>query len=154
MLLTFSEMLRYQLYECNVEQIGLDREINYIRNYIALKKSRMNEKIAVSFCTGKVSSNLQIAPLLLITFIENAFKYVGFNEQKDNLVDIKLCHEDGKLVFSVNNTKDNFINNTESSGLGIANAKRRLELIYPGKHVLIINDRQDDFRVVLTLNDL
>jgi two-component system LytT family sensor kinase len=154
MLLIFSEMLRYQLYECNVEQIGLDREINYIRNYIALQKSRMNEKIVVSFCTNEISGNLQIAPLLLITFIENAFKYVGFNEQKDNLVDIKLCHRDGKLIFSVINTKDNFINSTDSSGLGIANAKRRLELIYPGKHSLKITDREDDFEVVLTLNDL
>ena len=80
MLLVFSEMLRYQLYECNVEQIELDREINYIRNYIALQKSRIDERIEVSFYAPETNGNTLVPPLILITFIENAFKYVGFNE--------------------------------------------------------------------------
>jgi sensor histidine kinase YesM len=155
MLLVFSEMLRYQLYECNVEQIELDREVNYIRNYIAIQKSRMNENIAVTFCTDELTGNLKIAPLLLITFIENAFKYVGFTEQKENRVDIKLYHQNSRLIVTIFNTKDNFINSAEkASGLGIANAKRRLELIYPEKHRLKITDTEDTFEVNLTLQDL
>lgn len=155
MLLVFSEMLRYQLYECNVEQIELEREVNYIRNYIAMQKSRMNEEVEVSFCTDDITGNLKIAPLLLITFIENAFKYVGFNEQKANRVEIRLCHQNGELFFRIFNTKDTYINRIEkASGLGIANAKRRLELIYPGKHVLNINDTEDTYELTLTLQHL
>jgi two-component system, LytTR family, sensor kinase len=155
MLLVFSDMLRYQLYECNVDQIELEREVNYIRNYIAMQKSRMNEKIAVNFCASENNGNIKIAPLLLISFIENAFKYVGFNEQRHNEVEIKLWHEDGKLLFRIINTKDTFINRAEkSSGLGIANAKRRLELIYPGMHLLQIDNREEDFEVMLTIYNI
>jgi two-component system, LytTR family, sensor kinase len=155
MLLVFSDMLRYQLYECNVDQIELEREVNYIRNYIAMQKSRMNEKIAVNFCASENNGNIKIAPLLLISFIENAFKYVGFNEQRHNEVEIKLWHEDGKLFFRIFNTKDTFINRAEkSSGLGIANAKRRLELIYPGMHLLQIDNREEDFEVMLTIYNI
>jgi two-component system LytT family sensor kinase len=155
MLLVFSEMLRYQLYECNVEQIELDRELNYIRNYIAMQKSRIDERIAVSFCAGEINGSIKVAPLLLITFIENAFKYVGFNEFKENQVDITLKHENGNLLFRIFNTKDTFINHSErSSGLGIANAKRRLELLYPNKHQLKINDHEDNYEITLTFFDI
>ena len=152
MLLVFSDMLRYQLYECNVDLIELDKEVNYIKNYIALQKSRMDERIKVSFYADNINGNIKIAPLLLITFIENAFKYVGFNERIDNVVNIGLNYTDGNLYFRIYNTKDTFINPTESSsGLGIANTKRRLELIYPGKHQLKINDNEDSYQITLIL---
>ncbi|MGZ3751924.1 MAG: sensor histidine kinase [Mucilaginibacter sp.] len=155
MLLVFSEMLRYQLYECNVEQIELDRELNYIRNYIAMQKSRMDERIVVSFCTCAINGSMKIVPLLLITFIENAFKYVGFNESKENRVDITLKYENGNLEFRIFNTKDTFINHSEgSSGLGITNAKRRLELLYPGKHSLKINNEENNYEINLTLFEI
>lgn len=155
MLLVFSEMLRYQLYECNVEQIELDRELSYIRNYITLQKSRMDDRITVSFCACEINGSMKVAPLLLITFIENAFKYVGFNECKENRIDIRLSYEDGSLVFSIFNTKDTFINHSEmASGLGIANAKRRLELLYPDRHQLIINNQESSYEITLTLQDV
>jgi LytS/YehU family sensor histidine kinase len=155
MLLVFSEMLRYQLYECNVEQIELSRELNYIRNYIALQKSRIDERIAVSFNSGEINGNIQVAPLLLITFIENAFKYVGFNEGKENRIDINLNCRSGRLIFSIWNTKDAFINHSATaSGLGIANARRRLELLYPGKHELVIANGEDTYEIILTLYDI
>ena len=98
---------------------------------------------------------MKVAPLLLITFIENAFKYVGFNECKENRIDIKLSYEDGNLVFSIFNTKDTFINHSETaSGLGIANAKRRLELLYPNKHQLLIDDQESSYETTLTLQDV
>lgn len=152
MLLVFSEMLRYQLYECNVELIELDRELNYIRNYIALQKSRIDERIKVSFCTDGVHGDVKVAPLIFITFIENAFKYVGFNESKENSIDIKLICDDDGLHFSIVNTKDSFINQADkSSGLGIANVKRRMELLYPGRHILKIDDTENCYSVSLTL---
>src|SRR5450432_814520 len=155
MLLKFSEMLRYQLYECNVEKIELDRELNYIKNYISLQKSRMDERIRVSSCFDAIDGNSKIAPLLLITFIENAFKYVGFNEREENFINIRLGQNEGKLHFNIINTRDNFSFRTDkSSGLGIGNAKRRLELLYPDRHQLKIEGKDDRFEVDLILFDL
>lgn len=156
MLLVLSEMLRYQLYECNVEQIALDREVNYLRNYITLQKGRIDERVAVNFCADEVvDEQITIAPLLLITFIENAFKYVGFNEDGPNVVNINLRYANGKLIFKVFNTKDNYINHTEgSSGLGIANTKRRLEILYPDRHQLNISNDEKNYEVELILEKL
>ena len=155
MLLKFSEMLRYQLYECNVDLIDLDREVNYIRNYIDLQKSRMNERIDVRFCDEGPKSSERIAPLLLITFIENAFKYVGFDEHQPNYVRISLHRSEAKLRFNVINSRDGYINGVEgSSGLGLVNVRRRLELLYPGRHLLEIHDGTNNFEVNLELDNL
>jgi len=152
MLLVFSEMLRYQLYECNVEQIELDKEITYISNYIALQKSRMNERVSVQF-DHQLDGHVYIAPLMLITFIENAFKYVGFDEQQDNRISILLKYSEARLEFAIFNTKDGFLSklSEDASGLGIANVKRRLELLYPGRYDLKVNDDTAGFTVNLTL---
>ncbi len=153
MLLVFSEMLRYQLYECNVEQISLESEINYIKNYIAIQKGRIDERITVSLVVDEINGQVMIAPLLFITFIENAFKYVGFNEGKQNSIEIFLKHEGGNLIFKVFNTKDAYMGSQpeKSSGLGIANTKRRLEILYPNRHELSINNAENSYGVALTL---
>ncbi|WP_413668680.1 sensor histidine kinase [Mucilaginibacter sp. Mucisp86] len=155
MLLVFSEMLRYQLYECNVEQIDLNKELNYIRNYIAIQKGRIDEMVVVSLCADDIKGQIYVAPLLFITFVENAFKYVGFNESRINKVDISLKQEGDNLQFRVYNTKDSFPGRDEhSSGLGIANTKRRLEILYPQKHRLEITDSGDSFEINLVLLDI
>lgn len=155
MLLVFSEMLRYQLYECNVEQIDLNREINYIRNYIAIQKGRVDERVMVNLCADEIEGQIYVAPLLFIAFVENAFKYVGFNEGRLNKVDISMKQEGDNLLFRVYNTKDNFVGRDErSSGLGIANTKRRLEILYPKKHRLEITDSGDSFEINLVLLDV
>lgn len=155
MLLVFSEMLRYQLYECNVEQIALESEINYIKNYIAIQKGRIDERITVTFNADSPAGQVMIAPLLFINFIENAFKYVGFNEGRQNHIDISLKYESGTLAFRVFNTKDTFINKAgKASGLGIANTRRRLEILYPGKHLLNIKNNDEDYELTLTLFDV
>jgi len=152
MLLVFSDMLRYQLYECNVDYIDLDRELNYIRNYIAIQKSRIDERIAVTFYTGKIDGPVKIAPFLLITFIENAFKYIGFNENRPNRIDIDLTYNGNMIFFTITNTKDAFTNQSKKlPGLGIANAKRRLELLYPYRHELTIIEKEERFEVILIL---
>ncbi len=155
MLLVFSDMLRYQLYECNVERIALGKEINYIKNYITLQKSRLDERIQVCFCADEINSNVQIAPLILITFIENAFKHIGFDENKENHIEMKLYHNKQGLVFTINNTNYNSVNTLEgASGLGIANVKRRLELLYTNRHNLQIDKQENNYSVSLTLYDI
>jgi len=152
MLLVFSDMLRYQLYECTVDYIDIDRELNYIRNYIAIQKSRIDERIKVSFYSGKIDGNIKIAPFLLISFIENAFKYVGFNEYGNNKIEISITYNDAMIFFTITNTKDTFtVQSKRSSGLGIANAKRRLELLYPHRHELTIIEKDESFEVILIL---
>jgi sensor histidine kinase YesM len=135
-----------------VDKIELEREINFIKNYVYLQKSRMDERIHVSFCTEEINGSIMIAPLLLIGFIENAFKYVGFNERRDNRIEIKLCYEQGSFKCTIFNTKDCFANQVnKSSGLGIANTRRRLELLYPDTHVLSINEQEYHYTTSLTL---
>jgi LytS/YehU family sensor histidine kinase len=121
-----------------------------------MQKGRIDERVAVNFCADEVvDEQITIAPLLLITFIENAFKYVGFNEEMPNQVDITLRYADDKLIFKVFNTKDNYINHTEgSSGLGIANTKRRLEILYPDRHQLNISNDEKNYEVELILEKL
>jgi two-component system LytT family sensor kinase len=155
MLLTFSEMLRYQLYECNVEKIAIESELNYIKNYITLQRSRMDEQIKLCVSMDITDKSFSVAPLIMITFIENAFKYVGFSDKHENRIEINLRHEDNNLLFTVFNTKDGMISRPkDSSGLGIANARRRLEILYPDKHLLEIKDTESYYCVSLTLYGL
>jgi len=152
MLLTFSEMLRYQLYECNVDSINIDKEVNYIRNYVLLQQARKEDTLVVNLKICKSVQGFTIAPLLFIAFIENAFKYVSDSETSENRVDIVLDRKDNELSFRTFNTK-NASNGVAigHKGIGIANVKRRLELMYPGKHTLVIKDGHDFHEVQLNL---
>lgn len=153
MLLTFSEMLRYQLYECSVDKINIDKEINYIRNYVALQQTRKEENLLVTVDINKTVKGFTIAPMLFIAFIENAFKYVSNTEGKENKVTIMLDREEDSLLFKTFNTKEKNNNNNmiKHSGIGIANVKRRLELLYPEKYNLCIQDLDDSYQVILKL---
>ena len=141
MLLTFSEMLRYQLYDCNSNAININKEMNYIKNYVALQKARKEETLIVHLSIAENVKGFSIAPLLFIAFIENSFKYVGISEETENKVTISVTKEGDTLHFKCWNTKEiNFTNNIEHNGIGIANTKRRLRLLYPKKHHLDIID--------------
>jgi len=154
MLLSFSEMLRYQLYECNVDNIVIDKEIQYLRNYIALQQERKEENLRVFLDIPEDVRGFMIAPLLLISFVENAFKYVSSHEDRENTVSVSLQKKDGQLIFRCFNTSEEVVVRTdmERSGIGIANTRRRLDLQYPDKHQLQITDRGTSFEVLLHLN--
>ena len=153
MLLTFSEMLRYQLYECNTSKISLEKEVHYIRNYVALQQTRKPENLAIQLNISEEIKGIMVAPLLFITFIENAFKYVSHHETKLNEVKISICRKNNQLVFQAFNTKEalNGYKIDNHKGIGIANVKRRLELLYPQKHELIINSADSFYEVILNL---
>jgi two-component system LytT family sensor kinase len=152
MLLTFSEMLRYQLYECNVDSISIDKEIHYMRNYVALQQIRKEEDLVVRMSVSKEIKGFNIAPLLFIGFIENAFKYVS-TAADENKVEISLDKKEENVVsFRVFNTKErNTGNAIKDSGIGIANVRRRLELLYPGRHDLQITDAEKTYEVNLEI---
>ncbi len=152
MLLTFSEMLRYQLYECNTETVNIDKELNYIRNYVALQQARKEDSLIVDLDIDENIMKFKIAPLLFIGFIENAFKYVSNDEKKENRIEISFRADNSSLVFRSSNTKG--MNNNKGidhKGIGVMNAKRRMELLYPGRHAIMINDNEMSYEVILKL---
>jgi two-component system LytT family sensor kinase len=153
MLLSFSEMLRYQLYECNVDKIVIEKEIQYIRNYVALQQERKEENLRVELDIDEDVRGFTIAPLLLITFVENAFKYVSSYEDRENEVILSLRRSGEELYFRAFNTTDEgpVRADRERGGIGIANARRRLDLQYPDKYELKIADKGNAFEVLLNL---
>jgi len=153
MLLIFSEMLRYQLYECNTSVISIEKEISYIRNYISLQQIRKPENLSIQLNVSEDVRGITIAPLIFMAFIENSFKYVSNHEDRLNEVQISLARSNNQLFFKTFNTKEN-VNGREMidpGGIGIANVKRRLELLYPDKHALMIQNNDHSFEVMLNL---
>ncbi|MEX1238825.1 MAG: histidine kinase [Cyclobacteriaceae bacterium] len=146
----FSEMLRYQLYECNGSEIPIEKEINYLKNYVALQQMRKDENYGISFVEGEDLKGFVISPLLLIPFVENAFKHVSHFAGR-NEIRIHLARRENNFCLSVFNTKENKEMNGYHTGIGLKNAKRRLELLYKDRHELLIENRSDSFEVRLAL---
>lgn len=148
----FSDMLRYQLYEVNGNKIPVEREISYLEDYVSLQKLRKDEKYHVSLTHTPAVKDFMIEPLLLIPFVENAFKHVSSDNGKNNFITILLDHENDEFIFTAENSTDDVKSTDAFSGIGLANVKRRLELLYPGRHKLHINEENDRYRVQLRLD--
>jgi two-component system, LytTR family, sensor kinase len=153
-LLQFSELLRYQLYDCGAEKVSLKKELEYIKNYVAFQRLRKDEKLAVTLQVKNFETDLKIAPLLLVVLIENAFKFAGNFCDKENKIIIKINTEGNMLHGSFYNTKELTHNDVSenSNGIGIANLKRRLELLYPGKYELDNKSENDFYETNLTID--
>ncbi len=149
-----ASLMRYMLYDSNVEKVDIEKEIEYIKNFIALQKLRLSSDIGlkVSFNYDECVS-CQIAPLILIPFVENAFKH-GIKLGKESFINIRLRHSDGELGFEVENSKYSTKSNidTTSSGVGLENVKKRLELIYPNNYSLEIQENNNTFKVELRVH--
>ncbi len=148
-ILKLSEIMRYMLYECNDNKVDLSRELQYLQNFIDLQKIRFGNKAYIDFkIEGKVR-NQKIVPLLLIAFIENAFKH-GIANDTLSPIRLLITLDDEHLHFYIQNKKHT--NNRDSSGgIGLNNVKRRLDLLYPGKYNLDISDQIDTYTCELSL---
>ena len=145
--------MRYQLYDCSAEKVYLEKELDYIENYVAFHRLRKEEKLIVSLKIENNSTDLKIAPLLLVILIENAFKFVSNFAEKDNEISIKISVENNSLNCSVINSVDKLhVPNSNSNGIGISNLKRRLALLYPQKYEFTINNGVDFFETILKIN--
>ena len=145
-----SEMLRYQLYECNNNTISMEKELEYLGNYIDLQKLRRENNCNISYCYDDQLRHYKIAPLLFIPFVENAFKHLSNFSERKNIVNVGIKKEGGKLICHIYNTSGNgFEKNYE--GIGLKNVRRRLELLYPGKHELNIRRTDHSFEVTLSI---
>ncbi len=151
--LCFSEMLRYQLYECSSDAIPIEKELSYLRHYIDLQSLRTNGNLRLSVETTGDLASFSIAPLLLVPFVENAFKYTSTHEHRPNFLIVQAHRQESTFSFRCENTKDHIRSHSlvEESGVGIQNVRRRLELLYPGKHTLDIRDGTETFAVHLDL---
>ncbi len=149
----FSDMLRFQLYECNADEISIDKEILYLQNYISLEKLRKGKGLKVDFEVDAGVHSFGLAPLLLIPFVENAFKHVSAYTDRENYVSTQLDYTNNTFNLTVENTVDKSAITEEDipGGIGQQNVKRRLELLYPGKHTLEITDRDGIYKVSLNL---
>lgn len=141
-LLQFSQLLRYQLYECSKEKLTIKEELDFIKNYINFEKIRLNDNINLDInISDSFLQNYSIAPLLLIPFVENCFKHVSHSEDGENSIFIKINLQDSTLFFESKNTFEKN-SSTSNGGVGLKNVKRRLELLYPNnyKHEVKIID--------------
>jgi LytS/YehU family sensor histidine kinase len=153
-LLQFSELLRYQLYDCGAEKVSLEKEMDYIENYVAFQRLRKEENLIVTFQNEDIEMGLQIAPLLLVVLIENAFKFVSNFPEKENKISIKIFTKKKVLYSSFSNTKEvrQNVMHTNSNGIGLANLKRRLELLYTHKHELTTNIENEIYAANLSID--
>jgi sensor histidine kinase YesM len=146
-ILKLSELLRYSLYDSGTDKVPLADDIQYIRNYIDLQRLRLSPKVQLNFHIGGYPEGKYIAPLLLINFIENAFKHgISYSHPSVINIDIRIFEE--TLTLTVSNPiveKDSFV----PGGLGLRNVTRRLELLYPHQYKLLFHHSGDQYTVNL-----
>lgn len=152
-LLQFADLLRYQLYECNADTIAIETEVAYLEDYIRLQKLRKDTNYEVAISRQSEIRGFKIVPLLLIPFVENAFKHISHHADGRNFVHVEMARSNGHFLFSVENSKESQLQKTLiPGGIGLSNVRRRLELLYPNRHQLKIHNESDFFKVELKLN--
>ncbi|KGL63391.1 sensor histidine kinase [Polaribacter sp. Hel1_85] len=148
---SLSKLMRYMLYETNVEQILLSKEIDFMKKYIDLMKLRVSDKTIVNYHFPSEETGVKIAPLLFISLIENAFKH-GVSAHNESLIEINMTCKDQKVLFTIKN--DNYPKQTtdkSGSGIGLQNLEKRLQLLYPNKYSFKTSVKDNRFLVNLEL---
>lgn len=147
-----SNMMRYVLNDASKDWVSLDEEINYISNYIELQKIRFEDAVTIEYTIEGDTDGKIVAPLLLIPFIENAFKY-GVNAEQNSSIKINIDVKKTMMHVNIWNKKVEYTESTyDSHGIGIENTKSRLSLLYPNNHILSIQDSHDTYNVSLILH--
>jgi two-component system LytT family sensor kinase len=152
-LFKLSSLLRYMLYETDEEKVLLEREVEYLQSYIDLQQQRFGSKVKVNLVIEGVDRNAFIHPMLLIPFVENAFKH-GTGYKNNSEINIHLKAKENVLNFMVSNYFDSSIIQVKdkTSGIGLQNVKRRLNLLYNNQHSLHIENKENYFTITLQIN--
>jgi len=153
-ILELSGFLRYMLYECTEKYVPLDQEIRQLENFVNLNQLQIEDRGQIGFTRENIRPGYRIAPLILIVFIENAFKHSMVSQSENIFIDICIRMTDaGRLTLRCKNSYQPR-SNTESlsQGIGLENVKKRLQLLYPEAHQLDILKREDRFEVNLTMD--
>lgn len=151
-IIKLSNIMRYMIYESNKTHVALSQEINYILDYLDLESIRLNNAYSLTFDSDRVDPEIEIAPLLLIPLVENAFKHGVSDRQSDSKIEISLKCDKKSLHFRVvNSLKEVQSVKEEESGFGLKNLKHRLSLSYPRKHSLKTEKNDSEFIADLSL---
>ena len=146
-----SKLLRFMLYETKNEQIRISDEIKILDDYIELEKLRYNDRLTISFLREIDNENEQIAPLLLIPFVENAFKHGASENRFESFINLEMTLQDGILEFNIENTKEQNGRKINDENIGLTNVRRQLELLYK-EHEVSIKCEDTMFKVFLKIN--
>lgn len=151
-----SDLLRYMSYDANHQKVLLNNEIEYLRNYIALEKIRYGEKLEIAFTVNGPTESLEIAPLMLIPFVENSFKHGVSGRLTACWITIHLSIQEKALTFKVENSLPSSQEDVMGykEGIGLKNVKRRLDLIYPDRYELRVTQSDESHLVVLKIDPL
>ncbi|MDR1877672.1 MAG: histidine kinase [Flavobacteriaceae bacterium] len=153
-IMQLSEMLRYVLYDCDVGKVPVTKEVNYLKAYMDFNLSRGKYGQNIDFRYENHSENAVVAPMLLLPFVENAYKYSGILHHKEAYINISIEVNKNNINFLIENSVYSSNPNEETfipGGIGLNNIKKRLELQYSGKYSLNISSKEDIFRVMLIL---
>jgi two-component system LytT family sensor kinase len=148
-LLQFADLLRYNLYEADVDLVDLEKETIYLQNYVALQRARSNENMQIILDVQIENKDLKIAPLLFIPFVENAFKFSTRDDNRPNHIKISLKQSRNQVVFTCSNDYEDLAQN--GGGIGLSNVRRRLELLYKDRYDLQVDKQQSVYTVNLIL---
>lgn len=149
-ILKLSEIMRYMLYECNDHKVDLGKELQYLQNYIDLQKIRFGKRAHVDFEVNGILGHQQIVPMILISFVENGFKH-GIVSNAEYPIRLKIDVSDEHLDFFMSNRKQQS-NKDETTGIGLSNVQRRLDLLYEGKYRLQIKNEPERYTCELSLD--
>ena len=155
MVLELSELLNYMLYECNAERVGLKKELKLVQDYIDLEKLRYGDRLNASFNVKGEAGSIELAPLIILPFVENAFKHGVSDVLEESWVSIDLEIKQNYITLKVENSKSNLEETDDrfayKEGIGLTNVKRRLELLYPSQYQFEIHESESSYLVVLKL---
>ena len=149
--LKLSELINYMLYECTSDEVLLSKEVKFIRNYIDIEKMRYGDKLDVDIRVRGETNDRKIPALILLPFVENCFKHGASETLQLSWVKITIDNQPNLIVIKVENNKNGENAVQKKEGIGIQNVKRRLDLLYPGKHELKIMNGKETFLVILTI---
>ncbi|QMW01209.1 histidine kinase [Spirosoma foliorum] len=156
LILRLSELMRYNLYETSLPKIALDKELAYIQNYLGLERNRLSDRyVVIDYEQSGTPSGYQITPLLLITFVENAFKHGIKGATETAYVQVSADVTAGQLVFRVENSIPKKLpvgeSDKKSGGIGLGNVRRRLDALYKDNYELVVTPTENTYEVMLII---
>lgn len=156
-IIQLSEILRYVLYDTNVERVTIEKEVELIKNYVKFQKARHGMVHDVNLSLDLKNTSLKIYPMLLLPLVENAFKH-GLKDKRGivGAIEIEMRQKDNTFLFAISNPKGNssISTNSESSGIGIENIKSNLNIVYPNSHEFKIEESNNNFSIFIKIKDL
>jgi two-component system LytT family sensor kinase len=152
LILKLSDLMRYVIYESKDDMVPVEKQLEFLQSYVYLERLRADENLRVEFEVKGSNLDLKVAPLLYIAFIENAFKHGSKDKKVDPYIHIVFNLEQAdRIVFIIENKVEPIPEKQPSGGFGLTNVRKRLELLYPGRHELAIMETSSSYRVELTI---